>query len=101
MHVAGSDVVGVHPGLLANEGLYGLVTLTGNAIEAHQVAEDDVIAITAIDRVGTRQGGLGVAEDGIGQVLRIDVGLRLVIGVVRNQVGRLDGLVQADRLDLR
>ncbi|MNV78110.1 hypothetical protein D3C71_1715810 [compost metagenome] len=42
-----------------------------------------------------------MAQDGVGQVLRIDVGLRLAIGVERNQVGRLDGVIQADRFDLR
>ena len=101
VHGAGGDFADVDLGFLGDKRLHRLETLAGNAVEAHQVAEDDVVTIAAIDRVGTRQGCLGVAEDGVGQVARVDVGLWLVVGVERNQVAWLDRAVQADRFDSR
>ena len=82
VHVAGADFAHFDAGLLGHEGLHRLVPLAGDTVEAHQVAEDDVIAITAIDLVVAWQDRFGVTEDGFGQVLRIDVGLWFTQGVV-------------------
>src|SRR5471030_2989459 len=101
VHVAGGDFADVHAGLLGDERLHGLVALAGDAGEAHQVAEQDVIAVTAADRVGTWQRRFGVTDDRVGQVFRVDVGLRVIVRVVWFQVAEAHTAVDADGVDMR
>ncbi|MNC53060.1 hypothetical protein D3C75_1024420 [compost metagenome] len=101
MHIAGGDCADVHTGLLRHKGLHGLVTLTGNAVETHQVAEQDVVAFATADGVVTRHRRFGMADDRVGQILRIDVGLWNLIRVVRLQVVEAHSVVEANGLDIR
>ncbi|MNQ40408.1 hypothetical protein D3C85_540590 [compost metagenome] len=101
VHIAGGDVADVHTGLLRHEGLHRLVTLAGNAVEAHQVAEQKVVAVATADGVVTRRCRFGVADDRVGQILRIDVGLWRLIRVVRLQVVEAHSAVEANGLDIR
>ncbi|MNZ42501.1 hypothetical protein D3C78_600760 [compost metagenome] len=101
VHIAGGDFADFHTGLLRHEGLHRLVTLAGNAVEAHQVAEQKVVAVATADGVVTRRCRFGVADDRVGQILRIDVGLWRLIRVVRLQVVEAHSAVEANGFDIR
>ncbi|MNJ43676.1 hypothetical protein D3C77_386930 [compost metagenome] len=87
--------------LACDIGLHGLHAVAGNAVEADQVTEQNVVTIATRDRIVTRFGGFGVAQNGFGQLARVDVGLRLAVGVVRFQVVGVDAFIETDRFDGR
>ncbi|MNF72976.1 hypothetical protein D3C84_549660 [compost metagenome] len=68
VHVAWGDLAGLGAGLQADERLKRGVALTGYAIEAHQVAKNQVIAFAAADGVIARQCGRAVAKNRVGQI---------------------------------
>ncbi len=82
VHVAGGHLADIDAGLLGNERLHRLVTLAGNAVEADQVAEQDVVAIPTVDGVSARQCGFCVTDDRVGQVVRVDIGLWGLVRIV-------------------
>ncbi|MOA46199.1 hypothetical protein D3C78_1686810 [compost metagenome] len=95
------DITQLHTQLACHISLHGLDAVTGNAIEADQVAEQDVMTIATCERIVARFGCFGVAKNSFGQLARVDVGLRLAIGVVWLQVIGINTIVETDRFNSR
>ncbi|MNJ36589.1 hypothetical protein D3C77_313820 [compost metagenome] len=95
------DIAQIHTQLAGHISLHGFNAVTGDAVEADQVTEQNVVAIATRERIVARFGGLGMAENGLGQFARVDVGLRFAVGVVWPQGVGVDAVIQTDRFNAR